>query len=161
MPKLESVLVGVTGFGSEAPVPQQSHEKLVTQYHIAGPDNISDSQFYNDLISEDFDIYGFSNIKYSYTRDSSVSEIVDFFNSDEDIKIVFCDMNIQRADFSHCHYLHSEEVPNYPFFIRSDVIKEIGFEGGEEGVWQRQLQKMINRGLPLYHLAKPLMTVSL
>lgn len=166
MPQSPNVLVAV-GQGSRGYIPQQSYSNLFTEFNtdvgaFSSFDN--DANFYNTKIrtpstqgKSDFDIYGFMPNNYEYTTDSSVQTIVDFFQQDPNINLVVCDILNLYPQFTTYNYVHPNNTNNIPFFIRQNLVDQIGFVN-ESLLLQEQLHRLKQNNI-IFHIAKPLISL--
>ena len=126
MSESPNVLIAV-GNTTEGAIPQQNYKNIFTEFNIASINTESDADFYNITIQapstkrvSDFYIYGFMPGNYKYTYDSSIQQIVDFFQRDDHIEIVVCDMLSINPSFKTYQYIHPQSLTNnIPFFLKN------------------------------------------
>ena len=150
MPQSPNVLVAV-GQGSRGYIPQQSYSNLFTEF------NTDVGAFSSTQGKSDFDIYGFMPNNYEYTTDSSVQTIVDFFQQDPNINLVVCDILNLYPQFTTYNYVHPNNTNNIPFFIRQNLVDQIGFVN-ESLLLQEQLHRLKQNNI-IFHIAKPLISL--
>ena len=165
MSQSPSVLVAV-GKSDKGSIPQQTYENLFTEFNIDSIASLgNDANFYNTKIrtpstqgKSDFDIYGFMPGNYRYTYDYSIQHIVDFFQQDERISIVVCDLLVIHPSFTSRQYIHPQApTNNIPFFIRSSLVNQIQFVN-EKLILQEQLNKLQQRNT-VFHIAETLISI--
>ena len=164
MPQYPSVLVAVGAH--EAPkVPNQKYKNIFTEYNIQQITKVSDADFYNRVVTKpnikdrkEFDIYGFLPGNCKYTYDYSIEHIVEFFQQHPKIEIVVCDIMTVYDTHSRLQYIQPEASNNIPFFIRDSLKNKINFVD-EKLMLQTQLQNLAKQGLPIFHIASPLLSL--
>lgn len=160
-PKKVAIFMG----NNPAPkLPQQDYEHLVVHYNFGGLVTAPDVMFYKDKLEEclqqsEFDLYGFFGGNHSFSSESAVTDIVDYFNSHEEAGVVYCDLKINYPTFVGDVYFHSEDVPNAPFFIRDSCVHGLSFDMSDNPL-QEALRSLVQAGNPLFHIATPLLTVT-
>ena len=160
-----NVLIAV-GNTTEGEIPQQDYKNIFTEFNIASFNAESDADFYNSTIQapltegvSDFYIYGFMPGNYKYTYDSSIQQIVDFFQRDDHIEIVVCDMLSINPLFNTYQYIHPQSLTNnVPFFIKQSIKNKIQFVN-EKLLFKNQLNKLQQEGHIIFHIAYPLISL--
>jgi len=147
----------------EMRLPKQDYPELRTLYNHLG--SLPDHAFFNKTIKDspkNTDICGFAAPDYRYSEPSSIREIVDLFNIDDDIHAVVCDSLIknQQTGSEFIEYGHSEDIRNIPFFVRRDLLHHIEFEDSPE-MFKLCLRSLVRNGKKIYHIADPLLTKAL
>jgi len=161
-----NVLIAV-GNTAEGHIPQQNYKNIFTEFNIDSFDTESDADFYNITIKapstegvSDFYIYGFMPGNYKYTYDYSIQQIVDFFQRDDHIEIVTCDILSIHPSFNTYQYVHPQSLTNnIPFFIKKSIKNKIQFVN-EKLLFQNQLNKLQQEGHIIFHIASPLISLS-
>ena len=150
MSESPNVLIAV-GNTTEGAIPQQNYKNIFTEFNIASINTESDADFY---------IYGFMPCNYKYTYDSSIQQIVDFFQRDDHIEIVVCDMLSINPLFNTYQYIHPQSLTNnVPFFIKQSIKNKIQFVN-EKLLFQNQLNKLQQEGHIIFHIASPLISLA-
>ena len=165
MSESPNVLIAV-GNTTEGEIPQQNYKNIFTEFNIASFNTKSDADFYNIATQapsttgvSDFYIYGFMPGNYKYTYDSSIQQIVDFFQRDDHIEIVVCDMLSINPLFNTYQYIHPQSLTNnVPFFIKQSIKNKIQFVN-EKLLFQNQLNKLQQEGHIIFHIASPLISL--
>ena len=165
MSESPNVLIAV-GNTTEREIPQQDYKNIVTKFNIASFNTGSDADFYNTTIQapstegvSDFYIYGFMPGNYKYTYDSSIQQIVDFFQRDDNIETVVCDILSINPSFKTYQYIHPQSLTNnVPFFIKKSIKNKIQFVN-EKLLFQNQLNKLQQEGHIIFHIASPLISL--
>jgi len=165
MSESPNVLIAV-GNTTEGEIPQQNYKNIFTEFNIASFNTESDADFYNITIQapstegvSDFYIYGFMPGNYKYTYDSSIQQIVDFFQRDDYIEIVVCDILSINPSFKTYQYIHPQSLTNnIPFFIKKSIKNKIQFVN-EKLLFQHQLNKLQEEGHIIFHIASPLISL--
>ena len=160
-----NVLIAV-GNTTEGEIPQQDYKNIFTEFNIGSFNTKSDADFYNMTIEapstegvSDFYIYGFMPGNYEYTYDSSIQQIVDFFQRDDHIEIVICDILSINPSFKTYQYIHPQALTNnIPFFIKKSIKNKIQFIN-EKLLLQNQLNKLQQEGHTVFHIASPLISL--
>ena len=160
-----NVLIAV-GNTANGEIPQQNYKNIFTEFNIGSFNTESDADFYNTTIrtsstdeGSDFDIYGFMPGNYKYTYDSSIQQIVDFFQRDDNIEIVICDILSINPSFNTYQYIHPQSLTNnIPFFIKKSIKNKIQFVN-EKLLFQNQLNKLQQEGHTIFHIASPLISL--
>lgn len=165
MSKPKNVLVLVGKMPARGFIPQQTYnDNLFTEFNI----KTTDADFYNKTIKSpssknisEFDIYGFVPGNYKYTYDYSIERIVKFFEQNDIIEIVICDILAINPKFTFHKYNHSASIAelNVPFFIKNSLKDKINFTQTEL-LFQEQLNKLHNEGHIVFHLADPLISLT-
>ena len=166
MSESPNVLVAV-GNTTAGEIPQQDYKNIFTEFNIASFNTESDADFYNTTIQSpstegvsDFDIYGFMPGNYKYTYDSSIQQIVDFFQRDSHIEIVVCDILLVHHSYNTYQYIHPHSLTNnIPFFIKKSINNKIQFVN-EQLLFQNQLNKLQQAGHTVFHIASPLISLT-
>ena len=166
MSESPNVLIAV-GNTTEGEIPQQNYKNIFTEFNIASFNTESDADFYNTTIQapstegvSDFYIYGFMPGNYKYTYDSSIQQIVDFFQRDDNIETVVCDILSINPSFKTYQYIHPHSLTNnVPFFIKKSIKNKIQFVN-EKLLFQNQLNKLQQEGHIIFHIASPLISLS-
>ena len=166
MSESPNVLIAV-GNTTEGEIPQQNYKNIFTEFNIASFHTESDADFYNTTIrtsstdeGSDFDIYGFMPGNYKYTYDSSIQQIVDFFQRDDHIEIVACDILSINPLFKTYQYIHPQSLTNnIPFFIKQSIKNKIQFVN-EKLLFQNQLNKLQQERHTIFHIASPLISLA-
>ena len=161
-----NVLIAV-GNTTKREIPQQDYKNIFTEFNIASFNTGSDADFYNATIhapstqgGSDFYIYGFMPGNYKYTYDYSMQQIVDFFQRDDHIEIVVCDILSTNSVFNTYQYIHPQSLTNnVPFFIKKSIKNKIQFVN-EEPLFQSQLNKLQQDGHTIFHIAAPLVSLT-
>ena len=173
MPQSPNVLIA-TGIGH---IPEQDYANIFTKYNLGE----SDAEFYNRIAQiksvkdvmegkemtpsdpsqhYEFDIYGFmpGNCKYTYKH--SIRQIVNFFQRDEKIEVVVCDIMNENDAYNNHQYIHpgSKDI-NIPFFIKSSVTDKIKFTN-EDLIFQNQLNILQSNHI-IFHIAEPLISTTI
>ena len=100
MPESPNVLVAI-GQSHNPNMSEQTYDNVFTRYNVGGLSGKPDGDFYNQVIKnpstakwpdKKFDIYGFMSGTCYYTYPNSIQCIVDFFNKNDDIIVVLCDI---------------------------------------------------------------------
>ena len=165
MSKSPNVLVAV-GTSQKGHIPQQTYKNIFTQYNM-GSFPESDVDFFNAMSHEkvlikgtsDFDIYGFMPGNCKYTYDYSIQNIVDFFEQNEKIEIVICDMlNITEHFEDYLYTYPYSPTNNIPFFIRKSIKDKVNFIK-DQPIFQSVLNKFQQERHPIFHIAKPLISI--
>ena len=165
MPESPNVLIAV-GNTTEGEIPQQDYKNIFTKCNTGSFNTESDADFYNTTIrtsstdeGSDFDIYGFMPGNYKYAYDSSIQQIVDFFQQDDHIEIAICDMLSINPSFKTYQYIHPQSLTNnVPFFIKKSIKNKIQFVN-EKLLFQNQLNKLQQEGHIIFHIASPLISL--
>ena len=165
MSESPNVLIAV-GNTTEREIPQQDYKNIVTKFNIASFNTESDADFYNTTIQapstegvSDFYIYGFMPGNYKYTYDSSIQQIVDFFQRDDNIETVVCDILSINPSFKTYQYIHPQSLTNnVHFFIKKSIKNKIQFVN-EKLLFQNQLNKLQQEGHIIFHIASPLISL--
>ena len=160
------IAVGNTTEGEIPQLPQQNYKNIFTEINIVSFHTESDADFYNITIQapstkrvSDFYIYGFMPGNYKYTYDSSIQQVVDFFQRDDHIEIVVCDMLSINPLFNTYQYIHPHSLTNnIPFFIKKSIKNKIQFVN-EKLLFQNQLNKLQQEGHIIFHIASPLISL--
>ena len=161
-----NVLIAV-GNTTEGERPQQNYKNIFTKCNTDSFNTESDADFYNTTIrtsstdeGSDFDIYGFMPGNYKYTSDSSIQQIVNFFQQDDHIEIVICDMLLTNPLFTTYQYIHPQSITNnIPFFIKKSITNKIQF-ANDKLLFQNQLNKLQQEGHIIFHVASPLVSLT-
>ena len=164
MPKPSSVLVAVGAH--EAPkIPNQNYKNLFTEYNVQAITKVSDANFYNRVIAQpnikdktEFDIYGFLPGNCKYTYNYSIEHITTFFQRHSKIEIVVCDIMTVYDTHSSLRYIQPEAPNDIPFFIKDSLKNKINFVN-DKLMLQTQLQNLTKQGLPIFHIASPLLSL--
>ena len=161
-----NVLIAVVNT-SERKMAQQDYKNIFTEFNIGSFNTESDADFYNITIQSpstegvsDFYIYGFMPDNYQYTYNSSIQQIVDFFQQDDHIEIVVCDILSINPSFKTYQYIHPQSLinNNIPFFIKKSIKHKIQFVN-EKLLLQNQLNKLQQEGHTVFHIASPLISL--
>ena len=166
MSESPNVLIAV-GNTTEREIPQQDYKNIVTKFNIASFNTGADADFYNTTIQapstegvSDFYIYGFMPGNYKYTYDSSIQQIVDFFQRDDNIETVVCDILSINPSFKTYQYIHPQSLTNnVHFFIKKSIKNKIQFVN-EKLLFQNQLNKLQQEGHIIFHIATPLISLA-
>ena len=165
MSESPNVLIAV-GQSQDPNIPEQTYENIFTRYNVGGLSGRPDGDFYNQIIDtpstpkwgdKNFDIYGFMSGACYYTYPNSIQCVVDFFNKNDNIKVVVCDMLYDKELFKFHRYIHPQAPNNLPFFIRSSIVKELRFTNQSE-MLQSQLEALKQK-YPIFHIAAPLISI--
>ena len=170
MPEPKSVVVAV-GAGPALKLPRQNYENITTNYNfpVGIPSAvITDADFFNLTIHSGisgekcFYIYGFLKGTYSYSSPSSLQQIVDIFNMDDEIEIVTTDVMVHKraSGASFIDYGHSENIPNEPFFVKYPIVEDLKFENSPE-IFKKPLETLVRKGKKIYHIGEPLLTTEI
>ena len=166
MPKSRRVLVAV-GKSPIQKLPRQDYDNIVTKYNFPlgmPPSAMTDPDFFNDTIEKRASfgqhpsIYGFLKGGYRYASSSSLQEIVNVFDMDDDIEIVTTDILVKKLNTGaqFIEYGHSEAIPDLPFFVKDSIIDEIAFENSTE-IFKSLLDSLVKKGKKIYHIGDPLL----
>lgn len=170
MPQSPNVLIA-TGIGH---IPQQDYANIFTKYNLGE----SDAEFYNKMtqiksIKEfsadeitpsdpsqhyEFDIYGFMSGSCKYTYSHSIKQIVNFFQRNDRIEIVTCDILNINDVYKYYQYVHPGSSENdVPFFVRSSIIDKIKFVDSDT-IFKNQLNSLQQSHI-VFHIAEPLISI--
>ena len=166
MPKPPRVLVAVgMATATKGNIPQQTYKHMWTEFNIGSLGTTNDGDFYNTIVRSpsiqdihEFDIYGFLPSTYNYAHNNSIQRIVDFFQANDNIEIVICDMlTIHNNDWQSYQYTHPHAPNNnIPFFIKGSIKDKITFTN-DDLMFQTQLKKLQQEEHIIYHIAEPLL----
>ena len=120
----------------------------------------AESDFYNSIISIEKespkDIYGFISTNTDLSYDYSIEHIVNFFQQDERIESVVCDILNKNSIFQSFEYINPRGIEhNIPFFIRGSVLKEINFPDTAE-MFTEVLNDLTQQQRIIFHVGEPL-----
>ena len=165
MSKPKNVLVLVGKMPARGFIPQQTYnDNLFTEFNTS----TTDANFYNHNIHSpssanisEFDIYGFVPGNYKYTYDYSIERIVKFFEQNDIIEIVICDILAINPKFTFHKYIHPADLvdKNVPFFIKSSLKNKINFTQTDL-LFQDQLSKLHEQRHTIFHIADPLISLT-
>tara|TARA_R110000824_G_scaffold253617_2_gene442610 strand:- start:4922 stop:5428 length:507 start_codon:yes stop_codon:yes gene_type:complete len=120
----------------------------------------SEADFYNSVIqTSNYDsnsIYGFLSAHTNLNYENSVTRIVDFFQRNEHINIVVCDMATPYGGFDSYQHVHPNMIhTNIPFFIRGSILNKLKFSD-KDNILQQALIRLIEMNQIIFHIAEPL-----
>lgn len=120
----------------------------------------SEADFYNSVIqTSNYDsdsIYGFVSANTNLNYENSITRIVEFFQRNEHINIVVCDMVTPYGGFNAYKHVHPNIIhENIPFFIRGSTLKQLKFSD-KNNMLQEALTQLIQMDEIIFHIAEPL-----
>ena len=167
MSGLPNVLIGV-GNNPQPKIPKQKYTNLFTEYNISSLLEVeSDAMFFNriaanntpDAIPNDIDIYGFMEGAWSYTEENAIQKVVDFFQQDNSIEILICDVLIDKGEYQAPQYISPFTIQNnIPFFVKQSIVNKINFVN-QPNFMLNQLQRLQSEHV-IFHIAAPLLSLT-
>jgi len=167
MSELPNVLIGM-GKHPQPKLPKQSYANLFTEYNMSSILQVeSDTMFFNRIatqntsadIPSDIDIYGFMEGGWSYTHENSIQKIVDFFQQDNSIDILICDVLIDKGEYQAAQYISPFTIQNnIPFFVKQSIVSKINFIN-QPNFMLDQLKKLQREHI-VFHIAEPLLSLT-